>query len=45
MIYNLCRIEMTLVVWRDQSREEEELEVERSGEAEESGEQAEEWVE
>ena len=41
MIYNLHRIEMMLVVWRDQSREEGEPEVKGSGEAEESGE----WVE
>ena len=36
---------MTLAVWRDWSREEGELEVEGSGEAEESGGQVEEWVE
>ena len=41
MVYNLHRIEMTLAVMRDWSREEGELEVEGSGEAEESGE----WVE
>ena len=45
VIYNLHQIEMTLVVRRDQSREEGELEVEGSGEAEESGEQAEERME
>ena len=45
MIYNLCRIEMTLVVQRDQSQEEGELEVKGSGEAEELGGQAEEWEE
>ena len=45
IIYNLHWIEMTLVVWRDWSREEGEPEVEGSGEAEESGEQAEEWTE
>ena len=41
MIYNLSRIEMTLAVWRDQSQEEGEPEVEGSGEAEESGDWAE----
>ena len=45
MIFNLCRIEMMLVVQRDQSREEGELEVEGLGEAEESGEWAEEQME
>ena len=45
MTYNLCRIEMMLVVQRDQSQEEGEPEVEGSGEAEESGEQVEEQVE
>ena len=45
MIYNLCRIKMTLAVQRDQSWEEGELEVEGSGEAEESGERAEEQTE
>ena len=45
MIYNLDRIKMTLVVWRDQSQEEGELEVEGSGEAEELGEQGEEQME
>ena len=43
--YNLRQIEMTMAVRRDWSREEGELEVEGSGEAEESGEQAEEWAE
>ena len=45
MVYNLCRIEMELVVWRDQGWEEGELEVEGSGEAEELGGQVEEWAE
>ena len=45
MIYNLHRIKMTLVVRRDQSQEEGELEVEGSGEAEELGGQAEEQAE
>ena len=45
VIYNLCQIEMTLVVWRDQSWEEGELEVEGLGEAEESEGQVEEQVE
>ena len=35
---------MTLAVWRDQSWEEGEPEVKGSGEAEESGERAEEWT-
>ena len=43
--YNLRQIEMTLVVQRDQSWEEGEPEVERSGEAEESGEWMEERME
>ena len=41
MIYNLSQIEMTLAVRRDQSQEEGEPEVEGSGEAEESGDWAE----
>ena len=45
MVYNLHQIEMTLAVWRDRSREEGELEVIGSGEAEESGEWAEEQME
>ena len=45
MIYNLQQIEMTLVVWGDQSQEEGEPEVGGSGEAEESEGQVEEWVE
>ena len=45
MVYNLRRIEMLLVIRRDRSREEGELEVEGSGEAEESGGQAEEQAE
>ena len=45
MVYNLHRIEMMLVVRRDQSQEEGEPEVEGSGEAEESGEWAEEQTE
>ena len=45
MVYNLCWIEMTLAVRRDRSREEGELEVKGSGEAEELGGQAEERVE
>ena len=48
VVYNLCQIEMMLVVRRDQSWEEGELEVEGSGEAEELGERVEErteWVE
>ena len=45
IVYNLCWIEMMLAVQRDQSQEEGELEVEGSGEAEKSGEQAEEWME
>ena len=45
VIYNLHQIEMMLAVWRDWSREEGELEVEGSGEAEESGGQAEEQAE
>ena len=45
VISNLHRIKMMLVVWRDRSREEGELEVKGSGEAEESGEQVEEQVE
>ena len=45
VIYNLHWIEMMLVVWRDWSREEGELEVEGSGEAEESGEQVKERAE
>ena len=45
MIYNLCRIEMTLVVQRDWSQEEGEPEVGGSGGAEESEGQVEEWVE
>ena len=45
MIFNLHWIEMTLVVWRDWSREEGELEVKGLGEAEESGEQVEERTE
>ena len=45
MVYNLRQIEMTLAVRRDRSQEEGEPEVEGSGEAEESGEWAEERVE
>ena len=45
VISNLCQIEMTLAVWRDWSQEEGEPEVKGSGEAEESGEQAEERTE
>ena len=45
VIYNLHRIKMTLVVRRDRSWEEGEPEVEGLGEAEESGERAEEWTE
>ena len=45
VIYNLRWIEMTLVVWRDWSREEGELEVEGSGEAVELGEQVKERAE
>ena len=45
MVYNLCQIEMTLAVWRDQSQEEGEPEVEGSGEAEELGGQVEEQAE
>ena len=45
MIYNLHQIEMTLAVWRDWSREEGEPEVKGSGEAEELGARAEEWME
>ena len=45
VIYNLHWIEMMLVVWRNQSREEGELEVMGLGEAEELGEQAEERAE
>ena len=45
MVYNLRWIEMMLAVWRDQSQEEGELEVEGLGEAEESGEWVEEWME
>ena len=45
MIFNLHRIEMMLVVWRDRSQEEGEPEVEGSREAEESGEWAEERME
>ena len=45
IIYNLRRIEMTLAVRRDWSQEEGEPEVKGSGEAEESGERAEEWME
>ena len=45
MTYNLRRIEMMLVVQRDWSWEEGEPEVEGSGEAEESGERAEERTE
>ena len=45
MIFNLRRIEMMLVVWRDQSQEEGDPEVEGSREAEESGEWAEERME
>ena len=41
MVYNLHWIEMMLAVRRDRSQEKGELEVEGSGEAEESGE----WVE
>ena len=43
--YNLHRIEMTMVVWRDWSQEEGEPEVEGLGEAEELGERAEEQME
>ena len=45
MIYNLRQIKMSLVVQRDWSRDEGELEVEGSGEAEELGGQVEERVE
>ena len=45
VIYNLRQIEMTLAVRRDRSREEGELEVKGSGEAEELGERAEERME
>ena len=45
MTYNLHWIEMMLVVRRDRSREEGELEVKGSGEAEELGEWAEERME
>ena len=45
MVYNLHRIKMMLAVQRDWSREEEEPEVEGSGEAEELGEWAEERME
>ena len=45
VVYNLHWIEMTLVVQRDQSRDEGELEVGGSGEAEESEGRAEEWTE
>ena len=45
VIFNLHWIEMTLVVWRDWNWKEGEPEVEGSGEAEESGEQAEERTE
>ena len=45
MIYNLRWIKMTMAVWRDWSQEEGEPEVEGSGEAEASGEQAEEQME
>ena len=45
MIFNLHWIEMTLAVQRDWSWEEGELEVEGSGDAEELGERAEEWME
>ena len=45
VIYNLRQIKMTMAVRRDQSQEEGELEVNGSGEAEESGEQVEEWTE
>ena len=45
VVYNLCWIEMMLAVWRDQSWEEGEPEVEGSGEAEELGEWVEEWME
>ena len=45
MIYNLCQIEMTLAVRRDRSQEEGEPEVKGLGEAEESGEWAEEQAE
>ena len=45
VIYNLHWIEMTMVVWRDWSREEGEPEVNGLGEAEELGEQVEEWME
>ena len=45
IVYNLRRIEMMLAVRRDRSQESGELEVEGLGEAEESGERAEEWTE
>ena len=45
IIYNLRWIEMTLAVQRDQSQEEGEPEVEGLWEAEELGEQVEEWTE
>ena len=45
IVYNLHQIKMTLAVWRDQSQEEGEPEVEGLGEAEELGEQAEERME
>ena len=45
MVYNLRSIEMSLAIWRDRSWEEGELEVKGSGEAEESGGQAEERAE
>ena len=44
MVYNLWHIEMSLAIRRDQSQESGEPEVEGSGEAEELGEQAEEWA-
>ena len=45
MIFNLHWIKMTLAVQRDQSQEEGEPEVKGSEEAEELGEQVEEWTE
>ena len=45
VIYNLHQIEMMLVVWRDWSQDEGELEVRGSGEAEELEGQVEEWAE
>ena len=45
MIYNLWQIKMSLAVWRDRSRDEGELEVGGSGEAEESEGQVEEQAE